>query len=80
MPLIRKFAVQGHAVPSGPHAPQGPFPPELFQASEVVYDDAVHGDSVHEAYDDVRLFRCKYCYDVLYEDELDTHECEEDEE
>jgi hypothetical protein len=79
VPIIRKFAIQGHEVPSGPHSPRGPFPPELFEAPELVYDESLHGDSLHEALDDVRMFRCKCCYDVLYEDELDKHECQEDE-
>jgi hypothetical protein len=38
-----------------------------------------HSDSLHEALDDVRMFRCKFCGDVLYEDELDFHECDEEE-
>ena len=77
MPLIRKFAIQGHAVPDGPQRARGPFPPELFQSPPMVYD-AGHPDSLHEALDDVRMFRCRFCDDVLYEDELDTHECEEE--
>ena len=78
MPLIRKFAIQGHAVPKGPHSPRGPFPPELFQAAEKAEDETIYGDSLHEALDDVRMFRCKYCHDILYLDELDDHECEEE--
>lgn len=77
MPIIRKFAIQGHAIPSGMHRPQGPFPPELFQQAPVVYDYEEHGDSLHEALDDVRMFRCKECTEILYEHELDTHLCDE---
>jgi hypothetical protein len=44
----------------------------------VVYDESEHGDSLHEALDDIRMFRCKDCYDILYEDELEEHECEEE--
>lgn len=77
MPIIRKYAKQGHAVPSGVHSPRGPFPPEIFQSSPVVYDET-HGDSLHEALDNVRLFRCKECGDVLYSDELLDHYCEEE--
>lgn len=77
MPIIRKYAKQGHAVPDGPHSPRGPFPPEIFQASEKAQEETIHGDSLHEALDDIRMFRCKYCYDVLYLDELDEHICEE---
>jgi len=75
VPLIRKFAVQGHAVPNGPHRPQGPFPQEIFAQAPVVYDDS-HSDSLHEALDDVRMFVCKFCGDVLYEEETDNHDCE----
>jgi hypothetical protein len=77
LPLIRKFAKQGHAIPSGPHSPRGPFPPELFQAAEKAEEETVYGDSLHEALDDVRMFRCKDCHDILYLDELEYHECEE---
>lgn len=38
------------------------------------------GDSLHEALDDVRIFRCKYCGEFLYEDHLSTHICEDEEE
>ena len=79
MPIIRKMAVQGHAIPTGAHSPRGPFPSELYTAAEIAYnEDYMHGDSLHEALDDVRMFRCKYCGEILYETELDTHECEEE--
>lgn len=76
MALIRKFAVQGHAVPKAVYRPHGPFSPEILAQTRVVYDDS-HSDSLHEALDDVRMFRCRDCGDVLYEDELPIHECEE---
>lgn len=83
MPIIRKFAIQGHAVPSGPTRARGPFPPELWTAKPPVQEEeneAVYeSDSLHEALDNVRFFRCKYCGDILYEHELDSHECEEEE-
>ncbi len=78
MPLIRKFAVQGHVVPKGPYRAHGPFPPELFHAAHVEYED-YESDSLHEALDDVRFFRCRFCADVLYENELDSHDCEYEE-
>lgn len=77
MPIIRKFAVQGHAVPKTAHAPRGPFPPEVLAQSSVYYEDT-HGDSLHESFDDVRLFRCKDCGTILYEDELEAHLCEDE--
>jgi hypothetical protein len=78
MPIIRKFAVQGHAVPNGYQRPLGPFPPEILAQSRVVYDHEEYSDSLHEALDDVKMFRCRDCSDFLYEDELYTHECEEE--
>ena len=78
MPLIRKFAVQGHAVPNGPYRPHGPFPREILAQAPVVYDYE-HSDSLHEALDDVRMFKCNLCGEVLYEDELDNHDCESEE-
>lgn len=79
MPLIRKFAIQGHAVPNGYQRPLGPFPAEVLAQNPRSYVDE-HSDSLHEALDDIRMFRCKDCGDVLYEEELDSHYCEEEEE
>jgi hypothetical protein len=76
MPIIRKFAVQGHEVPKSSYRPHGPFPPEVLAQTRVVYDQD-HGDSLHEALDDVRLFKCKDCGDILTQDELTNHDCEE---
>jgi hypothetical protein len=75
MPIIRKFAVQGHAVPRTAHSPRGPFPPEVLAQSGVNYDTD-YGDSLHPALDDVRMFRCRDCGTILYEEELSIHECE----
>jgi hypothetical protein len=75
MGLIRKFAVQGHAVPNGYTSPRGPFPAEIFASNPRAYEEN-YPDSLHEALDDIRIFRCKYCGEILYEDQLDTHECE----
>ena len=72
MPLIRKFAVQGHAIPSGAHSPRGPFPPEIFAQNPRAEDEYPHSDSLHEALDDVRMFRCRYCYE---EEQTESNEC-----
>jgi hypothetical protein len=80
MPLIRKFAVQGHAVPHGYQSARGPFPPEIFASNPRAEEEQYNSDSLHEALDDIRLFRCKYCGDILEEDELDSHICEDEEE
>ena len=77
MPLVRKFAIQGHAVPSVAHSPRGPFPPEVLAQPEVDMEDT-YSDSLHEGLDDYRLFRCRQCEDILLEAELTNHDCEED--
>ena len=77
MPIVRKFAVQGHAVPSVAHSPRGPFPPEVLAQPQMEMED-YYSDSLHEGLDDYRLFRCRRCEDTLLEAELDIHECEED--
>jgi hypothetical protein len=77
MGIVRKFAIQGHAVPEYASRPLGPFPPEVLAQTRVVQSDE-HSDSLHEAWDDLRMFKCKVCGDVLYEDELDIHECKEE--
>lgn len=79
MPIIRKFAVQGHAVPSVAHSPRGPFPPEVLEQPRMNEED-YHSDSLHVGLDDVRFFRCRECDEVLLEEHLDTHECEEENE
>ena len=79
MPLIRKDAVQGHAVPYGYQSPRGPFPPEIFARNPRAYDTFNQPEALHEALDDVRMFRCKDCGDIVNEYELNAHECEEEE-
>jgi hypothetical protein len=75
MPLIRKFAVQGHPVPNGYTSPRGPFPPEIFAQNPRAYETH-RSDSLHESLDDVRFFKCKDCGEVLYEVQLNNHDCE----
>jgi hypothetical protein len=76
MKLIRKFAVQGHAVPLSSHSPKGPFPPEVLAQPQMAHED-YHSDSLHPALDEVRFFRCRDCEEVLMEAELTNHDCEE---
>lgn len=76
MPIVRKFAVQGHIVPSSAYSPHGPFPPEVLAQSGVEYDD-YNPDSLHEALDDFRLFKCRECGETLHEEQLSIHECKE---
>ena len=76
MPIIRKFAIQGHAVPSSVQTPRGPFPPEVLAQPQMT-EDIEHGDSLHVGLDDVRFFRCKECEEILESHELNEHNCED---
>lgn len=76
MKIIRKFAVQGHAVPLQVHSPRGPFPPEVLAEPEMEMP-LEHSDSLHVGLDDVRFFKCRDCGEVLLETETDNHDCEE---
>jgi hypothetical protein len=77
MPLIRKFARQTHYVPKGPYGMRNIFDQGLFANNHVAYED-YESDSLHEALDDIRMFKCTFCGEILYEDEVDLHECEEE--
>jgi hypothetical protein len=76
MPLIRKFAIQGHAIPAMAHSPRGPFPPEVLEQPRMSVEN-YHSDSLHVGLDDVRFFKCRDCDEIMLEEQLDTHECDE---
>jgi len=82
MPIIRKFAIQGHETPKHAYAPrglEGAIDPTVMRQSPINYGGE-KGDSLHEALDDVRLFRCKDCGTILYEAELSDHDCDDENE
>jgi hypothetical protein len=82
MPIIRKFAVQGHAIPShayGARGLEGAIDRKVMNQASVHYDEPSYGDSLHPGLDDVRLFRCKDCGTILYEAELSEHICDDEE-
>lgn len=76
MPIIRKFAVQGHEIPSVVHSPRGPFPPEVLEQPRMAHQE-MHSDSLHVGLDDVRFFKCRDCDAILMQEELEDHECDE---
>ena len=76
MKLIRKFAIQGHAIPSSAHSPRGPFPPEVLAGPKMDQSE-YHADSLHVGLDDVRFFKCKDCHTVLETNELEDHDCDD---
>ena len=70
MRITRKQAYQAHPVPS--HAyypPDDPLEPEITRQTSVYADDL--NDSENE-----RVFRCKNCNDIMYESDIEEHECE----
>lgn len=75
MRVIRKFAVQGHAVPHTAHRPLGPFPAEVLAKPTIAYGE--EPDSLPEEMDGVKFYRCKDCGEVLRGDEIDHHYCED---
>lgn len=82
-------AEQAHYVPSVPHKPHGPFPPELYARAPIVYDNEPQPDgggavipegaTAQNDYKPLKWYRCRYCLEAVREDELDTHWCQADE-
>lgn len=80
MPLIRKNAVQGHLIPQTATRPRGPFPPEIL-AQPKMQNDYDYMESSYESTDELlKIFRCKDCKELLYEDETPNHDCIQEEE
>lgn len=83
MRVIRKPAYQGHAVPQTASAPRGPFSPEVLAPSVIVFDDTDPdllyplGATAQNDYQAPQYFRCRLCGEVMAEDEMDAHYCEE---
>ncbi len=85
MRIERIITRQGHPVPETAHQPKGPFPPELFESSEVVTDyipqpdggvDVPVGGTAQNNFKQIRWFRCKICNEHLREAEVMGHDCE----
>ena len=75
MPLQRKFAVQGHAVPTSAYYPRNVFDPKLTNRLVVNYGD--EADSLPEQYDNVKMYRCRSCREVMEEREIEYHVCDD---
>ena len=90
MRIERVQARQGHPVPRQAGFARGPFPPELFEQPEIVYDRQPRPDDREDEYNvsenfttptdsqEWKWFRCEDCRWVLREDELDAHMCDPD--
>jgi hypothetical protein len=85
-------APQAHPVPAHPHAPNGPFPPELTEgnpASEpkmvVSYEQAypedgsnlAPGTTAQNKFKSPKWLRCGSCFARVKEDETQDHVCDE---
>jgi hypothetical protein len=70
MRISKKQAYQAHPVPSHVYyAPEDPFEPDITQQPQS------HIDEDEEEYE--RIFRCKKCKEIIFESEIEEHECEE---
>lgn len=82
MRIQRVITKQGHPVPQTAHNPKGPFPPELFKATEIVTDyipfddDMPQGATAQNNFTEPKLFKCKYCSEYVYEHQIPDHVCE----
>ncbi len=73
MRITRKQAYQAHPTPS--HAyypPRDPLEPDITQQPQVVVEYEDSGEQE-------KVFKCKDCGDVVFESEVEMHECEEEE-
>lgn len=78
---------QGHYVPPRPHAPRGPFPPDLFVKPGVETDyvpqsdsgeaDLPPGATAQNGFREVKYYRCRMCESVVRDVDLDDHVCPE---
>ena len=78
MRVVRRPAVQGHAIPATAHRPQGPFPAEILAPNEVISEDEEQIDPRANAQNMYRapgLVRCTRCGEVMTEDVTDGHRC-----
>ena len=86
MKIINKQAIQVHQVPDHEINPVGPFPPEILEDPEVVYDytpalsedggDFRPGATVQNNFNPPRYLRCAYCSARVLETETKGHVCD----
>lgn len=83
MRIQRIETKQGHPVPKSAHNPKGPFPPELFQRPEVIVDyipvdqDVPVSGTAQNDFQEQKIYKCNYCEELVYENKLQDHTCEE---
>lgn len=80
MRVIRRPAVQGHAIPQTAHQPHGPFPAEILAPNVVVTEAEEEVDpraNAQNLYRSPSLVRCTLCGEIMTEDVTDSHVCED---
>ena len=85
MRIQRIITKQGHAVPKTAGNPKGPFPPELYQRTEIITDyqplddEMPIGSTAQNNFTEPRSFRCRFCDEVMFEHKTADHICEDTE-
>jgi len=87
MRIIRHQAIQVHSVPNRVYDAKGPFPDELFDEPEIIYDypeesgedgaDFELGATAQNNFKPAKYYRCRHCNARVTELELETHVCED---
>ena len=82
MRVLRRPAVQAHAVPATAGHPRGPFSAEILAApiiDRTVPDDNPFppGATAQNDFKGIAMYRCRTCHDVIPEYALQAHTCEE---
>lgn len=87
MKIVNKRAIQAHPVPDHEVMTLGPFPPEVLQDPEIIYDytpalsedgaDFLPGATAQNNFKPPKYLRCKVCLARVLETETELHVCEE---
>lgn len=71
MRITRRQAYQAHPIPSHAY-----YPPEDPLEPEITRQSSAYAESFEEQQDE-RVFRCRPCGDIMFESDIEEHECEE---
>jgi len=81
MRIQRIETKQGHPVPKSAHHPRGPFPAEMMQKPEIIVDyvpednEIPIGATAQNDYREPKVFKCKFCLNLVYEHQIPDHYC-----
>lgn len=70
-------------MPKSAHSPKGPFPPELYQRPEMITDyepldqEVPTGGTSQNNFTEPRVFKCRFCDELMYEHKTADHVCED---